>query len=224
MSSPAPTDRSLHDEEDGSYQNDDDGVKASEEDDDVQVDDTNDGDWEDEAGEPGLFKHGRKKRRPLPYSRTLHLWNGNYFPEWHHRNLWYMLTLLKIPAGRDQLLLLAIEYICNKNSISIPWDEVAKIMTPHLSGEACKQHLTKMYLARVAHGFQVPPRHNKIALPDTAKTWYDGKEPSFPKPGKKKPTSSLLLPRNLPKQPMATAAGKQRAAASRLPDSLQTML
>jgi hypothetical protein len=46
-------------------------------------------------------------------------------------------------------------------NISVPWDHIAREIEPYLSGEAIKQHLTKVYHTRVAHKFRVPGRVNK---------------------------------------------------------------
>ncbi|KAK5135924.1 hypothetical protein LTR08_004382 [Meristemomyces frigidus] len=58
----------------------------------------------------------------------------------------------------DQLLLLCVDYECTKQGISIPWDDIAKLIEGHLSGEAVKQHLAKLYKFREEDGHKVPPK------------------------------------------------------------------
>lgn len=61
-------------------------------------------------------------------------------------------------AGLDQLVLLCVDHVCTKNAIAIPWDDVAELVEPYLTGEAIKQHLVKIYKYRETDGQKVPPK------------------------------------------------------------------
>lgn len=65
--------------------------------------------------------------------------------------------------GTDQHVLLAVEYVCARDGIPVPWEAVAEIITPHLSGEAIKQHLAKVRKARVSDDLPVPPVFDRVA-------------------------------------------------------------
>ena len=62
------------------------------------------------------------------------------------------------PADADQLVLLHVEAICAKEGILIPWERVAKAVSQTLTGEAIKQHLSKVIKQRVAAGRPVPEK------------------------------------------------------------------
>ncbi|KAK5167411.1 uncharacterized protein LTR77_007110 [Saxophila tyrrhenica] len=114
----------------------------------IDDDDDEDGDY---GAEANTSKDGKKKRKSVA-NRKLMRWN----------------------ADKDQLLLLQIEAVCAKRNITLPWDDIARATAPFLTGEAVKQHITKVYRTRVAHGFQVPVRHDKNTSAKDAKTEYDG--------------------------------------------------
>ncbi|TKA63635.1 hypothetical protein B0A49_09958 [Cryomyces minteri] len=59
--------------------------------------------------------------------------------------------------SKDQLLLLGVEYVANMRGISVPWEEAAQFVNPHLTGEAVKQHLVKLRNQRIKEGEIVPP-------------------------------------------------------------------
>jgi hypothetical protein len=46
-------------------------------------------------------------------------------------------------------VLLSIVEECAKQNIVIPWNEVGKRVAPFVTGEGVKQHIEKMYNARV---------------------------------------------------------------------------
>ncbi|TKA22652.1 hypothetical protein B0A50_07661 [Salinomyces thailandicus] len=58
----------------------------------------------------------------------------------------------------DQLTLLCVDYVCTKEGIAIPWDEIAAEVEPYLTGEAIKQHMVKIYKFREDDGHKVPPK------------------------------------------------------------------
>ena len=66
--------------------------------------------------------------------------------------------LIVFPADVDQLVLLFVEYICIKKAIPIPWNDIAKLVNEHLTGEAIKQHLVKVRKFRISEGREVPDR------------------------------------------------------------------
>ncbi|KAI7198458.1 hypothetical protein KC316_g796 [Hortaea werneckii] len=66
--------------------------------------------------------------------------------------------LVRWDPGLDQLVLLCVDHVCTKNAIAIPWDEVAELVEPYLTGEAIKQHLVKIYKYRETDGQKVPPK------------------------------------------------------------------
>lgn len=72
-----------------------------------------------------------------------------------------MLTILA--ADVDQLVLLTVDHVCVKQGIPIPWDDVARQIEPHLTGEAVKQHLAKVRNFREANGRKVPEKLDKGA-------------------------------------------------------------
>ena len=54
-------------------------------------------------------------------------------------------------------LLLTIQYQCNVAGIVIPWDDIAGIMGPGITGSAVIQHLAKTRSRMVTKGLPVPP-------------------------------------------------------------------
>ncbi|KAI6909652.1 hypothetical protein KC318_g3960, partial [Hortaea werneckii] len=66
--------------------------------------------------------------------------------------------LVRWDPGLDQLVLLCVDHVCTKNAIAIPWDDVAELVEPYLTGEAIKQHLVKIYKYRETDGQKVPPK------------------------------------------------------------------
>lgn len=73
--------------------------------------------------------------------------------------------MLTPAADEDQSLLLFCDQVTTKLGRPMPWDDIAAEFEPRdlargrkpLTGEAVKQHLTKLRKHRVAHGFRVPP-------------------------------------------------------------------
>ncbi|KAF5004576.1 hypothetical protein F66182_16025, partial [Fusarium sp. NRRL 66182] len=57
----------------------------------------------------------------------------------------------------DELLLLTIQSISNKEGIRLPWAEIAKSMGNNVSEGAIVQHLAKLRARRVEKKKQVPP-------------------------------------------------------------------
>ncbi|KAK5125515.1 hypothetical protein LTR85_000626 [Meristemomyces frigidus] len=66
--------------------------------------------------------------------------------------------LIRWNPDLDQLVLLCVDHVCTKQGIAIPWDDVATMVAPHLTGEAIKQHLVKIYKFRQEDGHSVPPK------------------------------------------------------------------
>ncbi|EMC97003.1 hypothetical protein BAUCODRAFT_435379 [Baudoinia panamericana UAMH 10762] len=66
--------------------------------------------------------------------------------------------LVRWDPDKDQLILLAVDYECTKNGITVPWDAVAAHVASYLTGEGIKQHLAKVYKFRVEEGHKVPPK------------------------------------------------------------------
>lgn len=57
----------------------------------------------------------------------------------------------------DELLLLTIQSVCNKEGVRLPWAEVAKSMGNNVTDGAIIQHLAKLRIRRVEKNKQVPP-------------------------------------------------------------------
>ena len=74
-----------------------------------------------------------------------------------------VITLTRFAADVDPLVLLTLDYVCVKNGIQIPWEEVAKNIDPTLSGEAIKQHLAKVTKFRELGERAVPEKLDKGA-------------------------------------------------------------
>ncbi|KAK0826689.1 hypothetical protein LTR73_006023 [Friedmanniomyces endolithicus] len=71
--------------------------------------------------------------------------------------------LVRWDPDKDQLVLLCVDHICGIQGIVIPWDKVAEnfgeLMGKHnISGEAIKQHLSKVYKSRTDRKLAVPPK------------------------------------------------------------------
>ncbi|KAK1075334.1 hypothetical protein LTR74_000296 [Friedmanniomyces endolithicus] len=71
--------------------------------------------------------------------------------------------LVRWDPDKDQLVLLCVDHICGTQGIVIPWDKVAEhfgeLMGKHnISGEAIKQHLSKVYKSRTDRELAVPPK------------------------------------------------------------------
>jgi hypothetical protein len=75
--------------------------------------------------------------------------NGQYRKSDRHK--------LTFPDNLDELLLLAIQSVCNAQSIKIPWADVATTMRNNVSEGAIVQHLAKVRSRRVASNKEVPP-------------------------------------------------------------------
>lgn len=95
-----------------------------------------------------------------------------------------LLTLMFV-AEKDQLVLLCIEYIVGKEGVDLDWDAVAKEVEGFATGEAIKQHLSKLRAARVNAGQKVPPKLDRktiVAARKKINPLLDaGKTPKTPK-------------------------------------------
>ncbi|KAL5360709.1 hypothetical protein BJX96DRAFT_150708 [Aspergillus floccosus] len=99
-------------------------------------------------------------KKPLnrPKKRTLVRWDGMSFSSTSRLTLRaYHANMLIIVDNLDELLLLTIQSVCNKNSVKIPWAEVAKTMGHNVTEGAIVQHLAKLRSRRVASDKAVPP-------------------------------------------------------------------
>ena len=101
----------------------------------------------------------KKQRKPCAQPRKLTRWDRKlrflHIIPIKHANYF--------AVDKDQLVLLCLDNVCIKLGIALPWDAVAKLVEPDgtLSGEAIKQHLGKVYKARVAFGLPVPEKADK---------------------------------------------------------------
>lgn len=63
-----------------------------------------------------------------------------------------------LPADKDQLLLLVTDIVMAATGRPLPWDVIGKHISPNMSGESIKQHLTKVYHTRKDAGLPVPTK------------------------------------------------------------------
>ena len=63
-------------------------------------------------------------------------------------------------AEVDLKLLLAIQYVCEKSYIAVPWDDVALVMGPATTGSGILDYLATTRTRMVARGLDVPPPLN----------------------------------------------------------------
>ncbi|KAK4961306.1 hypothetical protein LTR10_001796 [Elasticomyces elasticus] len=72
--------------------------------------------------------------------------------------------LVRWDPDKDQLVLLCLDYVSGVLGVAIPWDQVAQMFggllgkTQTITGEALKQHLSKLYKYRVDFDLVVPPK------------------------------------------------------------------
>ena len=60
-------------------------------------------------------------------------------------------------AEWDLKLLLAIQYVCKIAKLAVPWDDIARVMGPAITGSEILQHLATTRTRMVAIGLDVPP-------------------------------------------------------------------
>lgn len=96
-------------------------------------------------------------------SPSRHLWRARctFFSE-HHLLICLLRFLSRAAANivaveLDYKLLLGMQYECNVAGIVIPWENIGRLMGPHISGSAVIQHLAKTRSRMVAKGLSVPP-------------------------------------------------------------------
>ncbi|KAF2159847.1 hypothetical protein M409DRAFT_29657 [Zasmidium cellare ATCC 36951] len=98
--------------------------------------------------------------------------------------------LLRWSPEKDQLVLLCIEYIVGKEGVDLDWDAVAKEVEGFATGEAIKQHLSKLRAARVTAGQKVPPKLDRKTIVTARKKINPlldaGKTPKTPKTPKRR--------------------------------------
>ncbi|PKX99872.1 hypothetical protein P168DRAFT_322786 [Aspergillus campestris IBT 28561] len=66
-------------------------------------------------------------------------------------------NLVRWDDNLNEILLLTVQSVCNKNGIKIPWVEVAETMGHNATDGAIVQHLAKLRQRRVDAGKAVPP-------------------------------------------------------------------
>jgi hypothetical protein len=151
--------------------------------DDGSFNDHDDDDWQDDEPTQGRQKKNNtnNKKRKSVANRKLVRWNRAY-------TLPSPLTSYTtniFTADKDQYVLLVIESICSQKNIPIPWNDIAKEVEPYCTGEAIKQHLTKVFNTRKAFGFRVPKRYGKPIRPGkNTKVKMEDEEDSPVTPGK----------------------------------------
>lgn len=67
-------------------------------------------------------------------------------------------------ADKDQQVLLCVEYVVARDGIELDWNAVAKEVEPFLTGEAIKQHLSKLRAARDIQGQTNPPKLDRKTI------------------------------------------------------------
>ncbi|CAG8893392.1 unnamed protein product [Penicillium egyptiacum] len=72
-------------------------------------------------------------------------------------------TLVRWDVDTDIRLLLAIQYICNKLSVKIPWKDVAEVMGEKFTEGAIVQHLSKLRTKREEQDKPNPPPLKRAA-------------------------------------------------------------
>jgi hypothetical protein len=82
----------------------------------------------------------------------------------------------------DIRLLLAMQYVCNKNSIKVPWKEIATVMGEKFTEGAIVQHLSKLRVKREEQAKLVPPPLKRAG--------NGSKKGASPKEGAPKPRTS----------------------------------
>lgn len=120
----------------------------------------NDGYESDDKG-----KVGRKQPRKSTKGRKLKRWDGELMPFQEGPKL------TTFAADEDQKLLLYIDYVCTMQGIFLPWDDIAKTMEPRnptigeqpMTGEAIKQHLSKLREHRDKERDDAPPKLDRNA-------------------------------------------------------------
>ncbi|KAJ5788739.1 hypothetical protein N7457_003729 [Penicillium paradoxum] len=65
--------------------------------------------------------------------------------------------LVRWDVDTDIRLLLAVQYVCNKQGVKIPWKEVAETMGPKFTEGAVVQHLSKLRIKREEQDKPNPP-------------------------------------------------------------------
>ncbi|KAJ5206608.1 hypothetical protein N7491_002777 [Penicillium cf. griseofulvum] len=66
-------------------------------------------------------------------------------------------TLVRWDVDTDIRLLLAMQYVCNRNSIKVPWKEIAETMGEKFTEGAIVQHLSKLRVKREEQAKPIPP-------------------------------------------------------------------
>ncbi|GAD98028.1 predicted protein [Paecilomyces variotii No. 5] len=66
-------------------------------------------------------------------------------------------TLVRWDENLNELLLLTVQSVCNKEGVKIPWAKVAQTMGNNVTEGAIVQHLAKLRTRRVAANKDVPP-------------------------------------------------------------------
>ncbi|CRG83053.1 hypothetical protein PISL3812_00401 [Talaromyces islandicus] len=112
---------------------------------------------------------GNKKQQNRPAKRKLVRWDENL----------------------NELLLLTVQSVCNREGVKIPWAEVGKTMSEDISEGAIVQHLAKMRTRRLQSNKPVPPPLRRGG------------------PGPSSASSSLLSSKSFETSPTSSQAPKQ---------------
>ena len=106
----------------------------------------------------GSGQKKKKTRGKYKETRKLMRWDREFKQS---PDLLTFMQLMLFAASVDQHVLLAVDAVCTEQGTPIPWDDIAKSISPFLSGEAIKQHLAKVRKAREEVGQPVPPKPKK---------------------------------------------------------------
>ncbi|EME82451.1 uncharacterized protein MYCFIDRAFT_208121 [Pseudocercospora fijiensis CIRAD86] len=153
-----------------------------------------------------------KPKRKSTKGRSLVRWN----PSTDH-----------VAADEDQLALLCVEYIVTTQGVPLDWNEVAKVHSDNTSGEAIKQHLSKLRKAREEADLLVPPPIDRKSTAarkargrkrkaETIPEEYDGVDdaPTAAKPKSTSVNKSGSLLYNKPSKRSINFKAKKAAAAA----------
>lgn len=97
--------------------------------------------------------HVAKKPRKSAAGRKLIRWSCKLMPKYF--SIVPFIDVLAV--DKDQELVMALEYVANKQGITLPFDEAVQLMQPGATGQAALQHLAKLRKLRKRKNMWVPP-------------------------------------------------------------------